>query len=280
MKHIYKNVLLLVMMGAALVGCNKKVENPEPSVTTISGNGFVSDSKKVKPNTTVKFGFDANSNAQTNQELTKFKVFISGEPNTNTVIFDTVINLNGEKSFHYEGEFNFVEFGRWQITGRAFDAANEYGSDYIDITVMMDDSFVWKKEGDTLMGFDDYGLLWDEVLAQDTICLTPADTATTVLLKLSTTEWNNIYTEAHKKTLFKDITKNYNKENQAQNEYKKYELEAYKGILTKKESATYDDVLVVYNKEDDEKNLLLYISNSFAEVYNGQLHLTVNGKLK
>ena len=280
MKQILKNIALLVMMGAALVGCNKKVENPKPSVTAISGNGYVSDSKKVKPNTTVKFGFDANSNAQTNQDLTKFRVFISGEPNTNTVIYDTVFNLNNEKNFHFEGEFTFVEYGRWQIVGRAFDAANEEGSAYIDITVMMDDAFMWQKEGDTLTGFGDYGLLWDENLAQDTICLTPADTITTVLLKLSATEWNNIYTEAHKRLLFNDIRKNYNKEDQTKNEYKKYELDAYKGILTKKETATYNDVLVVYNKNDDEKNLLLYINNSYAENYNGQLHLTVNGKLK
>lgn len=280
MKQIYRNILLLVIMGAALVGCSKKIENPKPSVKAVSGNGFVFDSKKVKPNTTLKFGFDAASNAQTNESLSKFRVFISGEPNTNTVIFDTIINLNNEKAFHYEGEFTFVEYGRWQIVGRAFDAANEEGSEYIDITVMMDNAFVWKKEGDTLTGFGDYGLLWDETLAQDTICLTSADTITTKLLKLSTTEWNNIYTEAHKRLLFNDIKRNYDKIDQTKNEYKKYELKAYKGILTKKESATYNDVLVVYNKDDNEKNLLLYINNSFAEDYNGVKHLTVNGKLK
>lgn len=280
MKQIYKNLALLVIMGAALVGCSKKVDNPKPSVKAISGNGFVSDSKKVNPNTTVKFGFDAASNAQTNQSLSKFRVFISGEPNTNTVIYDTVFTLNDEKTFHFEGEFIFAELGRWQIVGRAFDAAGEEGSAYIDITVLMENSFTWKKAGDTLTGFGDYGLIWDEGFAQDTICLTPTDTMTTVLLKLSTTEWNNIYTEAHKRLLFNDIRKNYNKEDQTKNEYKKYEIETYKGILTKKETATYNDVLVVYNKDDDEKNLLLYINNSYAEDYNGQLYLTVHGKLK
>ena len=280
MKQFYKNMMLIVLIGAALTGCKKKVENPKPVVTAVSQSGFVSNSKKVKPNTTLKFGFDAASNAETNQSLTKFRVFISGEPNTNTVIFDTIFNLNNEKSFHYESEFTFVEYGRWQIVGRAFDAAGEEGSAYIDITVMMDNAFVWQKEGDTLTGFGDYGLIWDEDLAQDTICLTPADTMTTVLLKLSATEWNNIYTEAHKRLLFNDIRKNYNKEDQTKNEFKKYELEAYKGILTKKETATYNDVLVVYNRDDDEKNLLLYINNSYAEDYNGLLHLTVHGKQK
>lgn len=280
MKQIYRNLALLVMMGAALAGCGKKVDNPKPSVRAISGNGFVSDSKKVKPNTTVKFGFDATSNAQTNQSLTKFRVFISGEPNTNTVIYDTVINLNNEKNFHFEGEFTFVEYGRWQIVGRAFDAASEEGSEYIDITVLMDESFTWKKAGDTLTGFGDYGLLWDETLAQDTICLTVADTTTTKLLKLSASEWNGIYTEVHKRLLFNNIKKNYNKEDQNKNEYKQYELEAYRGILANKESATYNDVLVIYNKEDDEKNLLLNISNSFTEEYNGQRCITVHGKVK
>lgn len=280
MKHIYRNFMLLAIVGATLVGCGKKVDNPKPNVTAVSGNGFVSDSKKVNPGTTLKFGFDAVSNAQTNQSLNKFRMFISGEPNTNTVIYDTVFTLNDEKSFHFEGTFTFEEYGRWQIVGRAYDAANEEGSEYIDITVMMDNAFVWKKEGDTLTGFGDYGLLWDETLAQDTICLTSADTISTKLLKLSATEWNNIYTEAHKRLLFNDIKKNYDKTDQTKNEYKKYELDAYKGILTKKESATYNNVLVVYNKDDNEKNLLLYINNSFAEDYYGVKHLTVNGKLK
>lgn len=280
MKQVYRNLALLFMMGAALVGCSKKEDNPKPSVNAISGNGFVSDSKKVKPNTTVKFGFDAASNAQTNQSLTKFRVFISGEPNTNTVIYDTVFSLNNENTFHFEGEFTFVELGRWQIVGRAFDAADEEGSEYIDITVLMENSFTWKKVGDSLTGFGDYGLLWDEAIAQDTISLIPADTTTTKLLQLSASEWNNIYTEAHKNQLFKDIKKNYDKEDQTQNTYKKNELKAYKGILVKKESATYNDVLVVWNMEDSEKNLLLYINNSYSEEYHGLRHLTVNGKLK
>jgi len=280
MKHMYRNILLLVMMGAILVGCSKKVDNPKPSVNAISGNGFVSDSKKVKPNTTVKFGFNAASNVQTNQSLTKFRVFISGEPNTNTVIYDTVFTLNDEKTFHFEGEFTFVELGRWQIVGRAFDAAGEEGSEYIDITVLMENSFTWKKVGDTLTGFGDYGLLWDETLAQDTISLILADTVTTKLFQLSASEWNSIYTESHKSQLFKDIKKNYNKEDQTQNTYKKNERKAYKGILVKKESATYNDVLVVWNMEDSEKNLLLNINNSFSEEYHGERHMTVNGKLK
>ena len=280
MNPVYKNLALLFMLGAVLIGCSKKVDNPKPNVNAISGNGFVSDSKKVKPNTTVKFGFNAASNAQTNQGLTKFRVFISGEPNTNTVIYDTVFTLNNEKTFHFEDEFTFVELGRWQIVGRAFDAAEEEGSEYIDITVLMENSFTWKKVGDTLTGFGDYGLLWDETIAQDTISLVLADTVTTKLLKLSASEWNGIYTEAHKRLLFKDIKKNYDKEDQSQNTYKKNELKVYKGILAKKESATYNDVLVIWNMEDSEKNLLLNINNSFSEEYHGERHLTVNGKLK
>ena len=91
MKQFYKNMMLIVLIGAALTGCKKKVENPKPIVTAVSQSGFVSNSKKVKPNTTLKFGFDAASNAETNQSLTKFRVFISGEPNTNTVIFDNTL---------------------------------------------------------------------------------------------------------------------------------------------------------------------------------------------
>lgn len=277
MKQVYKNFMLLVMMGAALVGCGKKLDNPKPIVKTISGSGFVSESKKVKPNTTVKFGFDASSNPQTNQSLTKFRVFISGEPNTNTVIYDTVFTLSDEKNFHFEGEFTFVEYGRWQIVGRAFDAANEESSKYIDITVTMDESFTWKQVGHgEVEGFGGYGLIWNDSIATDTITLLPADSVTK-LLKLSEIEWNNIYTEANKRVLFADIKKNYGKPSDA---YKNNRIDSYKSILTNRESVTYKEVLVVWNMENDEKNLLLYINNSFAEDYNGLKHLTVNGKWK
>lgn len=279
MKHIYRNFMLLAIVGATLVGCGKKVDNPKPNVTAVSGNGFVSDSKKVKPGTTLKFGFDAVSNAQTNQSLNKFRVFISGEPNTNTVIYDTVFTLNDEKSFHFEGTFTFEEYGRWQIVGRAYDAANEEGSDYIDITVTMEQSFTWKQVGHgEVEGFGDYGLIWNDTIAQDTICLLPADSVTQ-LLKLSAMEWNSIYTEANKRLLFSDIKKNYGKPNDA---YKNNRIDSYKGILLKEESTTYNDVLVVWNMEDSEKNLLLNIGDSFAEEYNdnGEVHLTVHGKLK
>ena len=277
MKQFYKSILLIVLVGAALTGCKKKVENPKPIVTVMSQSGFVSNSKKVKPNTTLKFGFDAASNAETNQSLTKFRVFISGEPNTNTVIFDTIFNLNNEKSFHYEGEFTFVEYGRWQIVGRAFDAAGEEGSKYIDITVMMEDSFTWKQVGHgEVEGFGDYGLIWNDTIAPDTICLFPTD-PTIQLLLLSATEWNSIYTEANKRVLFSDIKKNYGKPNDA---YKNNRIDAYKNILTNKESVTYNDVLVVWNMEDSEKNLMFNISNSFSEEYHGEKHLTVNGKVK
>lgn len=143
----------------------------------------------------------------------------------------------------------------------------------------MEESFTWKQVGHgEVEGFDDYGLIWNDTITQDTICLLPTDSATQ-LLKLSATEWNSIYTEAHKRELFSDIKKNYGKPNDA---YKNNRIDAYKSILTNKESVTYNEVLAIWNMEDNEKNLLLYINNSFAEEYNdnGERHLTVNGKLK
>lgn len=274
MKQIYRNLALLVMMGAALAGCGKKVDNPKPDVKAISGNGFVSGSKKVKPNTTLKFGFDAASNAQTKKNLTKFRMFISDGTN---VIYDTVFNLNNEESFHCEGEFNFIEYGKWQIVGRAFDAANEEGSEYIDITVTMEESFTWKQVGlGEVEGFGDYGLLWNDTIASDTICLMPADSTVQILL-LSAVEWNGVYTPANKRYLFSEIARNYGKPNDA---YKNNRIGVYKNILVNEESVTYDNVLAVWDMDESDKSLLFYINNSFYEEYHGERHLTVHGKLK
>ena len=281
MKHIYRNILLLVMMGAALVGCGKKVENPKPSVSFVSEEGFTTGENHLFTESTLKFGFNAQSNIETAKTLTKFRMFIS---NGRDVIYDTVFNLNNETSFHCEGEFTFKNLGNWQIIGRAYDAADEQGSAYINIHVQedMETSFSWKKVGygmGEIEGFDDYGLLWNDsivmdtvVVAADTVQLQPADTLITLYLFDAST-WNSIESQADKEALFKDIKK-------TPNNYKNNKIKTYKNILSKKEMVTYNDVLVVLNDNEGGQNYLLYINDSFSEEYFGERHLTVNGKLK
>ena len=58
MKQIYRNILLLVMMGATLVGCNKKVANPKPNVAILAEEGYTTGEKHLIKGDTLKFGFD------------------------------------------------------------------------------------------------------------------------------------------------------------------------------------------------------------------------------
>lgn len=281
MKHIYRNVIICLFIGASFIGCSKKVEIQNPNVTIVSEEGFTTGEKHLFTGTTVKFGFNATSNAQTAEKLIKFQVFVAqagGE-----WIYDTVYALNNEDNFRTEGEFTFERLGDWRIGGRAFDAANNWTTAYIDIHVQedMEESFTWQQVGqDTVTGFGEYGLLWidretiDSVcVSLDTINLLPADDSISLYL-FDMAKWEKIDTYDGKDALFKDIKKN-------PRNYKDNKIDAY-NILATEEAVTYDEVIAVMNEHVNGENLLLLISDSYSENYNdnGLRHLTVNGKLK
>lgn len=281
MKHIYRNVIICLFIGASFIGCSKKVEIQNPNVTIVSEEGFTTGEKHLFTGTTVKFGFNATSNAQTAEKLIKFQVFIAqagGE-----WIYDTVYALNNEDNFRTEGEFTFERLGDWRIGGRAFDAANNWTTAYIDIHVQedMEESFTWQQVGqDTVTGFGEYGLLWidretiDSVcVSLDTINLLPADDSISLYL-FDVSKWEEIDTYVGKDALFKDIKKN-------PRNYKDNKIDTY-NILATEEAVTYDEVIAVMNEHVNGENLLLLISDSYSENYNdnGLRHLTVNGKLK
>jgi len=281
MKHIYRNVIICLFIGASFIGCSKKVEIQNPNVTIVSEEGFTTGEKHLFTGTTVKFGFNATSNAQTAEKLIKFQVFVAqagGE-----WIYDTTYVLNNEDNFYTEGEFTFERLGDWRIGGRAFDAANNWTTAYIDIHVQedMEESFTWQQVGqDTVTGFGEYGLLWidretiDSVcVSLDTINLLPADDSISLYL-FDMAKWEEIDTYDGKDALFKDIKKN-------PRNYKDNKIDAY-NILATEEAVTYDEVIAVMNEHVNGENLLLLISDSYSENYNdnGLRHLTVNGKLK
>jgi len=278
MKHLYRNALMCLLLGATLIGCNKKVDNPKPSVTIMTEEGYTTGEDHLFTGDTLKFGFDAIANAETNEKLVKFRMYIS---DGKTTIYDKVFDLNNEETFHCEGEFSFVELGNWQIVGRAFDAANEESAAYINIHVQedMEEAFVWQQVGqDSVTGFGDYGLLWidtevvDSVdIALDTISLVAVDDSISLYV-FDKSKWDEIDTYDKKDALFKDIKKN-------PKDYKNNKISVYE-ILAAEEAVTYDEVIAIMNEHKEKENYLILISNSYSEDYHGFRHLTVNGILK
>lgn len=281
MKHIYRNAIICLLIGASFIGCNKKMDNQNPSVSMLTEEGFTTGENHLFIGTTVKFGFNAFPNAATNSKLVKFQVFVA-KPGQDWV-YDTTYFLNNEDSFRAEGEYTFIELGDWRIAGRVFDASNNWSETFINIHVQedMEEPFVWQQIGlDSVSGFGDYGLLWldskvvDSVaIALDTISLLPVDDSISLYL-FDQSKWDEIDTYDGKDALFKDIKKN-------PKNYKNNKISTY-NIFAAKEAATYDEVIAVMNEKEDGENLLLLISNSYSETYgdNGLRHLTVNGKLK
>lgn len=278
MKQFYRNAILCLLVGATLVGCGKKVADPKPNVSVMTEEGYTTGEKHFIIGGTLKFGFDATSNPETAQKLAKFQVLITQAPNC---IYDTIIELNNNESFHFEDEFTFVKLGDWRIVGRAYDAAGEinYADIFIHVQEDMEEPFVWQQIGqDSVTGFNDYGLLWidskviDSVaIALDTICLLPADDSVSLYL-FDKSKWDEIDTYKAKDDLFKDIQKK-------PKDYKDKKIDAY-NILAAEETVTYDNVIAIMNENENGQHYLLFIGNSFSEDYHGLRHLTVNGKLK
>lgn len=278
MKHFYRNAIMCLLLGASLVGCNKKVDNPKPNVTIMAEEGYTTGEEHLFTGDTLKFGFDAIANAETNEKLVKFRMYIS---DGKTTIYDKVFDLNNEEAFHCEGEFSFIELGNWQIVGRAFDAANEESAAYINIHVQedMEEAFVWQQVGqDSVTGFGDYGLLWidtevvDSVdIALDTISLVAVDDSISLYV-FDKSKWDEIDTYDKKDALFKDIKKN-------PKDYKNNKISVYE-IMAAEEAVTYDEVIAIMNEHKEKENYLILISNSYSEDYHGFRHLTVNGILK
>ena len=279
MKHIYRNLIMCLLMGTAFVGCTKKVDNQLPAVSIVSEEGFTTGEKHLFVGSTVKYGFNATPNASSAEKLVKFQVFVA-KPGENWV-YDTTYVINNEDSFQCEGEFTFDELGDWRIGGRAFDAADNWSETFINIHVQedMEIPFAWQQIGqDTVTGFGEYGLQWfdtevvDSVnVALDTILLLPVDDSISLYL-FDKSKWDEIDTYDGKDALFKDIKKK-------PKDYKDKKIDAY-NIFAAKEDVTYDEVIAVMNEKADGENLLLLISTSYSEVYDGLRHLTVNGKLK
>ena len=281
MKHIYRNVIICLLVGAACVGCSKKEDNQKPAVSIVAEEGFTTGEKHLFTGTTLKYGFDALSNTATAEKLVKFQVFIAKAGQD--WVYDTTYVLNNEDSFRAEGEYTFVELGDWRIGGRAFDAANNWSETFINIHVQedMDMDFIWQQIGtDSVTGFGNYGLAWvdrevvDSVaVAFDTISLLPVDDSISLYL-FDQSKWEEIDTYEAKENLFKDIKKN-------PKNYKDNKIDAYE-IFAAEEAVTYNDVIAVMNEHRDGENLMLFIKDSYSENYsdNGLRHLTVNGILK
>lgn len=282
MKHIYRNVIICLLIGASFIGCNKAVDVKNPNVSIVSEEGFTTGEKHLFTGTTVKYGFNATSNAQTTEKLVKFQVFVAqagGE-----WIYDTTYVLNNEDNFYTEGEFTFERLGDWRIGGRAFDAANNWTTAYIDIHVQedMEQTLVWQQIAlDSVTGFGNYGLTWvdrkvvDSVsVALDTILLMPADSLVSLYL-FDESKWEEIDTYDGKDDFFKDIKKN-------PKNYKDNKIDSF-GIFATEETVTYNAVIAVMNENEDSEHCMLFIKDSYSENYNESIevrHLTVNGILK
>ena len=273
MKHYFKSFIVCLLLGMTFVSCTKKAENREPIVSALTEEGLTSSDTVINPNSTLKFGFEASRNPDSQSPLTQLRLFIS---DGHAPIYDTTYSIHGENSFKAYGEYTFTEdnYRDWQIIGRAYDEAGEYGSAYINVKVQMPhETFKWQQVGDSLKGYNYENLLsWNVSEDAKNICLAPSDTLNVFIYKFDNSQWNSIVSPADEEALYKAIIKK-------PKDYKNNKLKVYDAISLTDDEMTYNDVIFVMDTLTSNY-VMLKVEESFHETYQGISHLTVNGKVK
>ena len=94
---------------AFFASCQKPVENPEPTIAVMTGENFVTGTADDPTiiNVTdenainLKYGFHAESNAETKKELSSLKITMTATDAEGTETYDTIIDLSGKTTYDF-----------------------------------------------------------------------------------------------------------------------------------------------------------------------------------
>lgn len=249
--------LLCLFSVAFLASCDPEViENPEPSIEVLVGDGYLTDGQVIEMYEVYSYGFGAASNALTMKELTNLRI-VCGE----TVLCDTNINCT---EFSYRGEIYFDDQEKREIVGEAeiiatvTDAAGKTNSAKISISVNKEDALEeenieWVKWGHDVPDLTAYGLEmqannWKDV----NVHIYPAEGSTLYVIENDSENWYEaIETASNLAGLFYSLAET------------STAVEDYKNISCNNANR-YDDVLVTKDANGDFH--AIHITGSEVEV--------------
>lgn len=94
--------LVCLVSVAFFASCTDPVENPEPSIAILAGEGYVTDGAIVNLNETVNFGFILASNLETNKELKSLVITIDDAEFDNVELTGTSYTYTSELVYSME----------------------------------------------------------------------------------------------------------------------------------------------------------------------------------
>lgn len=126
-------VVLLMIAGVSLSSCKKDddIVNPEPTLNFIGGEGYTSTDVTINAGEQIKVGFNASANNETNEKLTNFKLTLTANNQSQTLV-DSTFN---EETFTTTIFIEFPEPVTARLEGTITDKAGRTTSVAFNVTV-------------------------------------------------------------------------------------------------------------------------------------------------
>ena len=262
--------LVCLVSVAFFASCDPKpvVENPEPSIAILTGEGYVYDGMNLMMGESYPIGFVCRANTETNKQLARLVININDEPWCDTVISGAEYTFDAEIAFVPEkGEIYDVN-----ITAVLTDEDGQTATAEMDITVTEEDEpleitpIEWIRRGSENQSVEDmasYGLLWTGSYKEVFATIKPMSDVKLYLADGN--EFEKIVTDADKNAFMQELIET------------SKPIDEYRNITTNN-SADYNDLLAVL-MADGYINL---IKISHAEIATGSFgtQITITGEAK
>ena len=212
--------LVCLVSVAFFASCDPTVENPEPTITVLSGAEYVygtvdtPQTISMDDDTNWKFGFHVESNDETKVELSKLVVTWDYVADGETGTYEETIDLTGKTSYdyidHVWADSKVIIFAN-TVRATVTDADGQVNTASLAYQIDMEDpalvtyNFTWVREGGGNIvgtGLEDFGLEWLSNLREIYAVITPMSGAT--LYQFQPEVWNNVNTEFEKADLFNE----------------------------------------------------------------------------
>lgn len=193
--------LVCLVSVAFFASCDPTIENPEPSIAVMTGEGFLTNGQLIEYGMDYHFGFVAASNPETGKELSKLVITINDQPFADTTISGT--------EFKYDEWINFTakdDVSKVDIKAVVTDVAGEKATATLTVNIQEKlevSKFEWKRTGGAAgVGLADFGLQWTTNEREIYAVITALSNAK--LLLLQPEDWTKVNTESEKAAFFSD----------------------------------------------------------------------------
>jgi hypothetical protein len=254
--------LVCLISVAFFASCNDPIENPEPTISMVSDEGYTSTDAEIVSGTTVMFGFNASANTQTNEALTSFNLKVtSGDQ----VLADSTYAIANQATYSFDASYSLEGEGVVTITGTVTDAANETASVTINLTLVEAqlpvDVLAWVRAGgNDGVGLEPFGLKWTRNFKE--VFATIETLEGTKFYQFDSSVWANTNTESEKLALFESTSAN--------------EITMFREISCN-QSNDYDFVL---GTSVDGKYYLIHLTHADVTTATAGTTVTISGEWK